>query len=68
MVETTIEMARRHVREGEARVARQIALVDELRADGHERAVATAEGLLIQLKVALASQREHLRLLEAEKG
>ena len=38
--ETVLEMARRHVREGEERLARQVALVAKLERDKHTEAAA----------------------------
>jgi hypothetical protein len=40
---TALEMVRRHVREGEVRLARQEALVDEIRAKGMAAAMPLAE-------------------------
>ncbi|WP_132250479.1 hypothetical protein [Methylobacterium segetis] len=64
--ETPLEMARRHVVEGEARCARQAALVDRLRAHGHDTAV--AEDLLAELEATLVDMREHRRRLENDQG
>jgi hypothetical protein len=49
--ESLLEMAQRHVAEGEVRVARQTALVAELARDGHN--TARAEALLATLKNTL---------------
>ncbi|WP_336492837.1 hypothetical protein, partial [Methylobacterium nigriterrae] len=62
--ETPLNVATRHVVEGEARVARQIALVARLRKQGHDTAV--AEDLLAGFEATLADMREHLRVLQTE--
>jgi hypothetical protein len=49
--ETLLEMAQRHVAEGEARVAQQMALIAELARDGHN--TARAQALLATLKGTL---------------
>jgi hypothetical protein len=58
--------AERHVAEAETRVARQAALVAELRADGHD--TATAERLLDLFTSTLSVMREHLRYEQAQQG
>jgi hypothetical protein len=57
--ETPRQMAERHVREGEKRVARQEALVAELDRDGHGDAAARARDLLTTLRQSLQLAREH---------
>lgn len=64
--EPPLAMAHRHVVEGEARVARQIALVARLRQQGHDTAV--AEDLLDEFEASLADMREHRDRLVAEQG
>jgi hypothetical protein len=56
--ETLLEMAQRHVAEGEARVAHQTALVAELARDGHN--TARADALLATLKNTLHLMRDVL--------
>lgn len=56
--ETLLEMAQRHVADGEARVAYQTALVAELARDGHN--TARAEALLATLKNTLYLMRDVL--------
>jgi hypothetical protein len=56
--ETLLEMAQRHVAEGEARVAHQTALVAGLARDG--RNTARAEALLATLKNTLYLMRDVL--------
>jgi hypothetical protein len=61
--ETLLEMARRHVAEGEARVAHQTSLVAELARDGcstarAEAELATLKGTLGLMCEVLARERE----------
>jgi hypothetical protein len=56
--ETLLEMAQRHVAEGEVRVVHQIDLVAELARDGHN--TARAEALLATLKNTLHLMRDVL--------
>lgn len=57
-----LEMARRHLVEGEARVARQRAIVDNLKARGHSTQLALA--LLASLQETLRQMRAHRDYLE----
>lgn len=57
-------LANRHVAEGEARIARQVAMIDRLREQGHP--TGEAEDLLAQYRVTLALMHEHQRRLQAE--
>jgi hypothetical protein len=54
-----IEMERRHMREGEARIARQEEIVSQLDLSGAHEHVLTARALLVTFRdfVALAKQR-----------
>jgi len=65
-IETPLEMARRHVVEGEERCARQATLIRRMAADGLD--TLEAEGLLAQFEGFLELSRNHLRRLEAEAG
>ena len=58
-LETTLELARRHVAIGERLVSEQQALVDRLRANG-ETVTQEADRLLVNLKNTLAVMRQHL--------
>ena len=62
--ETDLEMAARHVRQGERNVAQQSALVEELRVDGHD--AAQAEELLTEFEAILAQHKAHLALLRSK--
>jgi hypothetical protein len=62
--ETLIEMARRHVAEGEEMVAGQRRLLGRLRRDHHPTEL--AEGLLAQFEQTLELQRADLSLVENE--
>jgi hypothetical protein len=64
VAERHLPQADRHITEGEARVARQRALVGELAADGHDAAM--AEGLLATMLASLARMREHRATILAE--
>jgi hypothetical protein len=59
--ETDLEMAMRHVREAEAHMARQIALIGEMRRGGHP--TSDAEALLKVYEQLLGQYREHLEIL-----
>ncbi|TGS51720.1 hypothetical protein EN844_33975, partial [Mesorhizobium sp. M3A.F.Ca.ET.201.01.1.1] len=61
--ETQLEMAERHVREGEAIIARQRALIDRLAQDGHP----TGEARKFLRKFQKA-QEEHVAHLEQLRG
>lgn len=55
-------MAERHIREGEALIARQLAVVEELDRDNHPEAAAKGRVLLATLLQTIGLMREHLRL------
>ncbi len=56
--ETLLDLAQRHVAEGEERVAHQTALIDLLTQQGHD--TAAAELLLSTMKETLLLMRAHL--------
>lgn len=58
-MDANLEMAFRHVREAEQHVARQKAIIAELRRDGHS--TKQAEDILEIFKSTLATHRESLR-------
>lgn len=60
--EDPIAMAERHIREGEARVARQLGVIEELDRDNHPEAAATAREMLAALQHTLDLMREHLSI------
>ena len=60
--EDTIAMAERHIREGEARIARQIAVIEEMDRDNHPEAAARGRQVLVTLQRTLDLAREHLRI------
>lgn len=62
--EDPIAMERRHIREGENRVARQEALLLEIRRNGHSQLARQGTELLDLLRECLAMSRERLRALE----
>jgi hypothetical protein len=64
--ESVLEMARRHAREGEARVARQAAIVAELEKDHHAEAVALGSQVLETIRAPLDAMRRHLRQIEEQ--
>jgi hypothetical protein len=59
-----IAMERRHILEGEKRVARQEALVGKLIENGHDQLVRAANEVLGLLRQSLELSRERLRDLE----
>jgi hypothetical protein len=59
--ETGLEMARRHVAEGEARCARQREIIAEMVADNHPNAAVVARQVLATLETTLTLMRDHLR-------
>jgi hypothetical protein len=59
--EDPLAMAARHVMEGEERVARQEAILEELVKDGREREAAAARKVLETMQTTLKLAREHLR-------
>jgi hypothetical protein len=65
--ETRLAQTARHVREGEARVARQLALIKKLDASGRHEEAALARNLLATLTEALDLARRHLHRLTIEK-
>ena len=65
-VESLLEMARRHVREGEQRVARLETLVADLDRAGHADSVALGLTALETVRTSLREMRRHLREIEAK--
>ena len=63
--EDALAQAERHVREGEARVVRQIVLIEKLKRDGHPRAAEQASVLLVTLQTSLGLFRDHLHIERA---
>jgi hypothetical protein len=61
--ETVLEMARRHVREGEERLARQIAIVAKLERNSHTDAT-LATKVLEAIRLSLDMSKRHLADLE----
>jgi hypothetical protein len=66
--ETGLEMARRHVAEGEARCARQREILAEMVADNHPHTAEVAKQVLTTLETTLALMRDHLRQAEEQHG
>jgi len=62
--ETLLEMARRHVLEGEERLARQVALVARLERDNHTEAAALGNEVLEVIRLSLDMSKRHLADLE----
>jgi hypothetical protein len=62
--ETVLEMARRHVLEGEERLARQIALVAKLERGNHTEAAALGNEVLETIRLSLDMWEGHLSRLE----
>ncbi|MGD0430532.1 MAG: hypothetical protein ABSA58_05520 [Acetobacteraceae bacterium] len=66
--EDAIALERRHILEGEKRVARQEALVKGLIEKGHDGFLPRSRELLSLLRGSLELSREHLRNLENRYG
>ena len=66
--ESPLEQTRRHVTEGEQRIARQETLIEELEQDGHANLLPAARELLAQLQSAQQLGREHLQREERKAG
>ena len=64
--ETPVELAQRHVTEGQERVSRQEALIERLIRDEYEHMLPNANALLDQLRGFLAFSEAHLARLIAE--
>jgi hypothetical protein len=62
--ETELDRAGRHVREGEALVARQAALVAEMALLGQVVQAALGRRLLENMRASLVLQKHHLRAIE----
>jgi hypothetical protein len=62
--ETKSEMARRHVRDSQDRVWRQVAIVAELVKDNHSDAAARGRELLETMRSTLDLAKDHLREIE----
>lgn len=68
MAETHLEQAERHIREGEDRVARLAALLEELGRHGQHKAAEEAKRTLISLRCSLELARDHLQIGRARQG
>ena len=66
--ETELELAQRHVREGEDRVARQAAIVVELERDSHLSAAAHARELLKNMLSILDFEKQRLPEIESRSN
>jgi hypothetical protein len=64
--DTELEMVRRHLREGEERLARQETIVAELEIEGHTEQAALGKRLLENIRRALELRKRHLRDIEAQ--
>jgi hypothetical protein len=58
--ETLLEMARRHVREGAVRIARQEEIASKLDRDNHPQAAALARVILATMRSSLDLSEHHL--------
>lgn len=61
--ETELQMAERHVRQGEVNVARQGQLIEQLRIDGHD--TREAEELLAEFEAIFTEHKKHLERIRA---
>lgn len=62
--ETVVEMARRHVREGERRITRQEAMVAKLDRDNHPEAATLGWTALETMRSSLGLMKHHLQVIE----
>ena len=60
-----IETARRHVREGEVRLARQEAILSKLQTHNYSRATATARDALDAIRNSFHLAKQHLRQVDS---
>ena len=63
--ETKVQLAERHVREAEARVTRQMEIIEELHRDHHYKLEAEAEALLRVFQDTLKTYQQDLARLRA---
>ena len=68
MTGTRLEKARRHVAEGEARLARQRVIARGLAQEGQWELAGVAEDLLAEMWMALGQARWHLAIEESEQA
>ena len=66
--ETTLQLARRHVTEGQERISRQETLIAKLTQNGHDNMLLDANALLEQLRGFLALTEAHLARLIAQSA
>jgi hypothetical protein len=66
--EDAIAMERRHVSEGEERIARQEALAAESTHKGHDQLAIAVNELLVLMRASLELSRMRLRQLEGRNG
>ena len=66
--ESPLQQTQRHVTEGEQRIGKQLALIEELERDGHVDMLPAARELLAQLQSAQQFGREHLQSEEHKAG
>lgn len=66
MAEADLEMAKRHVAEGRGRIVRQRAILAQLTADGHDRAVHQARRLLTAMLETQRLAEAHAAKLEGQ--
>lgn len=64
--ETAVEMAQRHVREGEKRITRQEAMVAELDRDNHPEAATLGRKVLETMRSSLDLMKRHLQAIEEQ--
>ena len=66
--ETALQMAQRHVNEGQKRIARQEALIAELVRDGHDHMLPEANDLLRRMQEFQAEAEQHVAQRLAESA
>ena len=68
MSESKLEIAERHVVEGEMRIARQRELVAKMERGGHELTAAEARIAVSVMETTLELMRDHLRKERGKQG
>ncbi len=66
--ETLLQLAQRHVLEGEDRIARQRTLIETMERDHHLETAATARGILATMEESLRLAKQHLEAERLKQG
>lgn len=66
--DASLTRSERHIRDGEERIARQIAIAEAMERDNHPYAAEQARKILATLQTSLDLAREYLRLEQEDRG